>query len=68
MDFDESSNKILTREFLAVVLAGFGNEYGSMILLGAYITDVFRLGLYHSRATMETNHLRKRCFPLQTDL
>lgn len=27
MDFDESSNKIVTREFLAVVLAGFGNEY-----------------------------------------
>ncbi|KAI0743943.1 UDP-3-O-glucosamine N-acyltransferase [Daedaleopsis nitida] len=26
MDFDESSNKIVTREFIAVVLAGFGNE------------------------------------------
>ncbi|KAM5531642.1 hypothetical protein V8D89_014694 [Ganoderma adspersum] len=26
MDFDESSNKIVTREFLALVLAGFGNE------------------------------------------
>lgn len=27
MDFDESSNKLVTQEFLAVVLAGFGNEY-----------------------------------------
>ncbi|TBU31643.1 UDP-3-O-glucosamine N-acyltransferase [Dichomitus squalens] len=26
MDFDESSNKIVTREFVAVVLSGFGNE------------------------------------------
>ncbi|RPD78595.1 UDP-3-O-glucosamine N-acyltransferase [Lentinus tigrinus ALCF2SS1-7] len=26
MDFDESSNKIVPREFVAVVLAGFGNE------------------------------------------
>lgn len=26
MDFDDSSNKIVTREFVAVVLAGFGNE------------------------------------------
>lgn len=26
MDFDESSSRVLTHEFLAVVLAGFGNE------------------------------------------
>ncbi|PSR81125.1 hypothetical protein PHLCEN_2v6460 [Hermanssonia centrifuga] len=32
MDFDESSNKLVTQEFLAVVLAGFGNEYVAYII------------------------------------
>ena len=27
MDFDESGSRLLTQEFIAVVLAGFGNEY-----------------------------------------
>lgn len=68
MDFDDSSNKIVTREFLAVVFAGFGNEYGISRLSGAFTIDVFRVDLYHSRAIMGMNHLRKRCFPLQTNL
>ncbi len=67
MDFDEPSNKIVTREFLAVVLAGFGNEYDIMMLPQDCVTDAFRVGLYHSPATMETNHLRKPCFQSQTN-
>lgn len=27
MDFDETSVKIVVQEFVAIVLAGFGNEY-----------------------------------------
>lgn len=45
MDFDESSTKLVTQEFLAVILAGFGNEQvpfvSGLTLLLNLIPDCF---------------------------
>ena len=64
MDFDESSNKIVTREFTAVVLAGFGTEY-VFLYAGSDTADARILGFFLSQAIKAMNHLPKHYCQLQ---
>ena len=39
MDFEETNAKLISHEFLAVVLAGFGNEYARATYFTVIIFD-----------------------------
>ena len=39
MDFEETNAKLVSHEFLAVVLAGFGNEYAGANYFTGFLFD-----------------------------
>jgi hypothetical protein len=39
MDFEEANAKLVSHEFLAVVLAGFGNEYVGAVCFTGFLFD-----------------------------
>ena len=68
MDFDESSAKLIPPEFLAVVLAGFGNECGFVACLALSSETNPRTGSFLSPGIMATNPVQRLYCLSQTNL
>ena len=68
MDFDESSAKLIPPEFLAVVLAGFGNECESAAHLSATFETHLVTGSFLSLGIMATSPAQRNYCPSQTSL